>query len=283
MATLISLIKEGSEHLSAAGITDSDRDSRKLLLHVLDKELSFFYSDPEFEITENQQREFEQLVKRRVSREPIQHILGTQEFFGLEFEVNPSVLIPRPETEILVSAVLKEYSDLRKAFFADIGTGSGCIAVSLLTQLPDARCVASDISDAALTVANRNAENLGVSERLELVRSDLFNVFEPVEYDFVVSNPPYVPLNEYEDLQPEVRDFDPRNAVTEEEDGLSLIDRLAKETGAFLKPNGSVFIEFGFGQEKAIREVFLKNGWQVIKIIDDLSAIPRVLHARKGG
>ena len=226
--------------------------------------------------------EYGTLVTRRAAREPMAYVLGRQEFWGLEFEVSAAVLIPRPETELIVDAALETFADpIATIDIADIGTGSGCLAVTLAHERPNARVVASDVSGAALGVAQRNAARHGVSSRVQFLEADLLGgTAQP--FDLIVSNPPYVPERDRATLQPEVRDYEPPAALFAGDDGLSVIRRLVDEAAPRLKPKGFVIFEFGFGQADAVRTLVARAlDLSLLEVRNDLQGIPRVAIARR--
>jgi release factor glutamine methyltransferase len=250
-------------------------------MEVLRCDRAFIISHSETELSATQLDRFHSYAARRAAGEPVQYITGHQEFFKLDFAVTPAVLIPRPETEILVEAVLEIARDAESLSFADIGTGSGCIAISLLKELPAARAVGVDISRAALEVASRNSHQHEVSDRLALVKSDGFAALDRArKFDLVVSNPPYIPDEEIASLQREVQ-REPLRALAGGADGLDVIRRLVRDAPDFLTAGGHFIFEIGFGQAPAIRELIDQNVWQLVEIRNDLANIPRTVVLRK--
>ena len=207
--------------------------------------------------------------------------MGRQEFYRLEFEVTTDVLIPRPETEILVERAIKVLSDKTSPLFCEVGVGSGCISVSILHELKTASAVSSDISEKALIVARRNAEKHGVSDRLQLLISDVFESFQDVAFDAILSNPPYVPEVEFPTLQPEVRDNEPKVALTSGHDGLNVIKKLINDAPAHLTSGGMLLFEMGFDQSGKVRKLIDENIWRDIEFLSDLQGFPRILAAVK--
>lgn len=227
------------------------------------------------------------VLKKRIKSEPIQYILGWAEFMGLRFKVNKHVLIPRPETEILVEAAIKLFSTLspqRSALnILDLGTGCGCIAVSLAKFLPDIRITATDISKEALKLARHNAEANGVTERIDFVQSDLFKAasLKLLAYDIIVSNPPYIPNGEIESLQPEVRQ-EPRIAIDGGVDGLDFYRRIIRDSAGLLKKTGYLILEMGFAEKCRIEDIFRKSGnFEIIETVKDYGDIDRVISAKR--
>jgi release factor glutamine methyltransferase len=219
--------------------------------------------------------DFETLVRRRAAREPFSHIAGYRDFWTHRFKVTPDVLDPRPETEVLVQAALAE--PFTKVL--DLGTGSGCILISLLAEMPNAKGVGTDLSDRALLVAGENAERIGVADRLVLPVSDWF-ADTGGTYDLIVSNPPYIGAGEMAALQPEVRDHEPRSALTDEADGLSAYRAIAAGAPDHLTPGGRLLVEIGPTQARAVSEIFRAAGLADIVVHPDLDGRDRVVAAR---
>jgi release factor glutamine methyltransferase len=211
----------------------------------------------------------------------LQYITGHQEFFKLDFEVTPDVLIPRPETELIVEIALELLKDAPVQFIADIGTGSGCVALSLLHELRDARAIATDISPGALRVARRNAEQHGVGDRLVLIESDCFSALDSRNpFSLVASNPPYIRKDEMETLQREVR-CEPRTALEGGPDGLDIVRRLLREAAPFLRPGGHFVFEIGFGQDAAVEKLINSRAWEWKEARRDLQGIARAVVLQK--
>jgi release factor glutamine methyltransferase len=233
---------------------------------------------------------FFQLVDRRRGRIPLQYLLGSQEFWGLTFQVTPAVFIPRPETEGLVEQTIQRVGD-RAARIADVGCGSGCVAISIASSLPNSRVYALEISPAALAVARDNAARNGVSARIDFLQGDLLDPLlnlsntsnrpERPILDVVVSNPPYVPELDLEGLQPEVRDFEPRVALTAGPDGLDVVRRLLPQAESLLAPAGLLMLEIGMGMEQRVKELLGETGLDWVTTVPDLQGFPRILVAQK--
>ena len=256
--------------LAAAG---NPRDAGVLLAHVLACDQAALLTHPERLLSPAESDQFESLIKRRLAYEPVQYITGAQEFFGLSFEVTPEVLIPRPETEHLVEAVLGLADNLH---ILDVGTGSGAIAVALAHSLPRSRVTAVDLSPAALEVARRNAQRHGVGERVTLLQSDLLAAVHQTDFDVVVSNPPYVAEGDV--LEPQVARYEPRSALYAGPTGLEIYQRLIPQARHALKPGGWLLLEIGFGQRADLQK--LLSGWTSVSFKDDLQGIPRVALAQ---
>jgi release factor glutamine methyltransferase len=215
------------------------------------------------------------LIARRAGGEPLQYITGHQEFFKLDFEVTPAVLIPRPETELIIEVALELLDNDPQPYLADIGTGSGCIAISILHELSAARAVATDVSTAALRVAQRNGERHGVADRLALLESDCFSALDASRpFSLIASNPPYISDDELKSLQREVN-CEPRAALAGGLDGLSVIRRLLLEAPQYLRPGGYFVFEIGFRQSEAAEHLIDQRAWQLLEIRTDLQKIPR--------
>ena len=257
------------------------RDAALLLRHVLGISHAAQLAEPERELTPAQQAAFDAMVLRRLANEPIQYITGEQEFYGLALGVTPAVLIPRPETEQLVEAVLAELDSTQPLRILDVGTGSGAIAIALAHHLPRAHVTAVDLSAAALEVAASNAARHGLTNRIRFVQSDLLDALPPGElpFDFIVSNPPYVPTADRGSLHPQVRDHEPAAALFAGPDGLDVYRRLIPQARAALRPNGILALEIGQGQREAVAA--LLADWNELRFLDDLQQIPRVALARR--
>jgi release factor glutamine methyltransferase len=265
------------EHLRAT----ASRDAELLLLHVLQISRATLIAYPDRELLSDQQALYESLIRRRLQHEPIQYIIGQQEFYGLNFHVTPAVLIPRPETEHLVEAVLKLLPPNQPLKIADVGTGSGAIAIALAVHLPHATITALDISLDALAIAAANAREHAVADRIRFLQSDLLGAVRADEeaFDAIVSNPPYIPETDRGSLHPQVRDHEPATALFAGETGLDIYRRLIPQAHNALKPNGLVALEIGHGQQIALTE--LLSGWQSVSFVEDLQQIPRIALARR--
>jgi release factor glutamine methyltransferase len=280
-ATIKSAISEGAETLAASGVNESRSDAALLLMHVLQSDRAFLVAHPERILSADQLERFRSLVSRRAQGEPLQYITSHQEFFKLDFELTPDVLIPRPETELIVEVGLELLKHKPAPTLADIGTGSGCIAISLLHELTNARAVAVDLSPAALAVATKNAARHQVINRLRLVKSDLFSAIDSGEcFDVIVSNPPYVPVDDLMDLPREVR-HEPQDALDGGTDGLAVIRRLLNDAPKFLRSGGYLVFEIGIDQAKGIKQIVEQTAWELVEIRKDLQGIPRTVVLRK--
>lgn len=283
--TIADALREASARLRVAGLAEPRREAGTLLAHALGRDSAFLITHADEELTAEQLSAFRARVERRAAGEPFQYIAGRQEFYGLDFEVSPDVLIPRPETELLVEKALELLKDSDAPLLCDVGTGSGCIAVTLLRERQDARAFALDVSSAALAVAARNAARHGLGERLRLLVSDCFDALRDGEhgglrFDLVASNPPYIAEPDIECLQKEVRDHEPRVALTPGGDGLSIIRRLVAEATEFLKPGGHLLIEIGYDQHERVAALIDPKVWTLLEIHKDLQGIPRTVALR---
>jgi release factor glutamine methyltransferase len=280
--TVATVLEEASRRLREARVPDPRREAATLMGLVLGTDRGGVVAKKPDPITPGDAARFEELIGARALRTPLQQLEGHAEFCGLEFEVSPDVLIPRPETEDLVQAVLD--AGLKDgAHVADLGTGSGCIAIALSVARPTWRLVAVELSAEAIRVAERNAAKHGVKERVTFVARDFATVPEAERgrYDAVVSNPPYVPEGEWVGLQPEVRDHEPRLALVPGVTGNEAYDAVARAAGAMLRSGGLLAFELGWKSEEAVREIVAREGFREIAVLPDVQAIPRVLTATR--
>jgi release factor glutamine methyltransferase len=263
------------EHLR---ITAS-RDAEFLLIEQLGINRAQLFLNPDRELTEEEESSYWQSIRRRAAGEPVQYIIGQQEFYGLNFYVTPAVLIPRPETEHLVESVLEAMPRDKFLQILDVGTGSGILAVTLALHLPHTKITAVDISADAIAVARRNAEAHNVANRIRFIESDLLAALPTELFDAIVSNPPYIPESDRSSLHPQVRDHEPATALFAGSEGLDIYRRLIPQAHAALKSNGLLALEIGYGQRNAIAS--LLAGWQNVSFVNDLQQIPRVALAIK--
>ncbi|MGC2238604.1 MAG: peptide chain release factor N(5)-glutamine methyltransferase [Pyrinomonadaceae bacterium] len=279
--TISEILKYATEILQSSGIAAPRREANSLLAFTLEKDRTFLIAHPEYELSDEEETRFQEFLRRRASREPFQHITGRQEFYGLDFEVSKDVLIPRPETELIVENAIRVLREKENPRFCEVGVGSGCISVSILHEVENARATGLDVSAKALQIAGRNAANHKVSARLELKISDVFAVLTGEKFDLIVSNPPYISIEDFPELQTEVKNFEPRSALTDEQNGLSIVEKIIAGTPDFLKPNGFLLLEIGFGQAEKVREMFSPEIWKSVEILPDLQGIPRTAKAVK--
>ena len=279
MRSVADCLKVGTQALHDAGVPDALRQATSLLQFAIARDRAFIIAHPEYQLTDNEEELFQSSVARRSAREPFQHIVGRQEFYGLDFIVTPDVLIPRPETELIVERAIELLSSLASARFLEIGVGSGCISVAILKHCPKSSATAVDISEPAIEVARRNATMHGVDQRLDILRSDIFGSIADEKFDLIVSNPPYVPLDEYADLQPEVRDHDPRIAVTDGSTGLTVIERIIDHAPQHLGSSGHLVMEIGYDQHERVLSLFDPAIWKSVGFLPDLQGIARTVDA----
>lgn len=280
--TLRSAIDSAAAKLRAQPVlaADAARDAETLLLHLLRAPRTLLFTDSARRLTDAEQADYAALIERRLAHEPIQYIVGQQEFYGLNLRVTPAVLIPRPETELLVEAVLQRLSHILPLRIADVGTGSGAIAIAVAANLPQAEVTALDLSPAALEVARANVAAHALEARVRLAESDLLAaVAHDDAFDAILSNPPYVPLSDRETLHPQVREYEPALALFAAEDGLAIYRRLIPQAFAALRPGGLLALEIGYGQSHAVAA--LLAAWSAVEVLDDLQQIPRVVLARR--
>jgi release factor glutamine methyltransferase len=280
-------ILQGANKLRKAGVSEARREAGSLLGHVIARDRSFIIGHADDPTTPAKMEIFAGFIEQRAKGKPLQYITGHQEFFNLDFEVSVDVLIPRPETELLVETALQLMPNSEtESFICDVGTGSGCVVVSLLKERPSARGTAIDISPAAIEVAKRNAARHEVINRVEFVVSDCFaEVGKEIVFDLIVSNPPYIPAGDIESLQREVRDYEPHLALEAGEDGLAIIRRLLVDAETHLKPGGHFLFEIGFDQRAAVERLIAPmislGTWKFLDIHADLQGIPRTVSLQK--
>ncbi|MFR4440604.1 MAG: peptide chain release factor N(5)-glutamine methyltransferase [Hungatella sp.] len=283
--TLGQLLAEGTARLESAGIAEAALDARYLLLEAFDLSAGSFLLRRMDEIRDEDARNrYEEMLQQRCGRIPLQYILGSQMFMGLEFFVDERVLIPRQDTEDLVELVLKEHLEKKKKIL-DMCTGSGCIAISLAKFGGYSQVTAVDISEGALEVTGENARRLIPAVSFDRIQSNLYENEEeirkkaPEGYDVIVSNPPYIPTKVIEGLQPEVRDFEPKLALDGTEDGLYFYRILAQESSRFLKKGGSLYLEIGHDQGEAVSGLLKEAGYTKIRVVKDTPGLNRIVTA----
>ena len=285
-ATLRDLVLAARARLAAAGIEPNEAalDAALLARHVLGWDLARLIACETEAPPAGFAAAFESVVSRRERREPISAVIRRREFWGLEFEVGPEVLAPRPETEIIVEEALAclnrtGLDEKARPVIVDVGTGSGCLAVSLAREFPAASVIATDISPAALSLAARNARRHGVGNRVEFRQTSLLDgVAGPAA--LIVSNPPYIPADEIGGLPPEVREWEPLQALDGGRDGLDVVRALLADAARVLTPGGWLIMEFGSGQRDAVTTLLRGSRLEMTRIVNDLQRIPRTLVAR---
>jgi release factor glutamine methyltransferase len=289
-------LKEGMAQLRAAKVASYTLAAELLLMHALGCDRTWLYTHPEAELKTSVAQEYFALIARRTAGEPTQYLTGTQEFWGLEFEVTPAVLIPRPETEHVVEVALERLRargikiNMRTGEpspplrIVDVGTGSGCLAVALAHELPHAEIFATDISSAALEVAGRNAARLGVASRVRFFAGDLLGpVSAPSRsFDLIVSNPPYVAKDDVGTLAREVREHEPHTALFGGASGIEMYDQLVRQAGELLRSGGVLVLELGYNAAQHVRALLVaQRNWVNVSVTNDLAGIPRVLAAER--
>ena len=272
------LLAKGVRQLTDAGVPDAPRDARRLLAHAVGIEagrLTLILPEP---VTQEAEARFAALLQRRAGREPVSHLLGYREFYGRRFKVTRNVLDPRPETEILIEVALQDAF----ASVIDLGTGSGCILLTLLAEMPEARGVGTDLSEDACRVAEDNMHALDLGERAAILRTSWADGIEG-QVDLVVSNPPYIGLDEMDSLSPEVHDHEPHMALTDGGDGLSAYREISQQAAGLLRVGGRLIVEIGPTQAVAVAQMFADNGFEKVRVIQDLDGRDRVVSGEYRG
>lgn len=285
--TIIEAINKATNDLTAAGVTDARPDAQVLLAHTIRKDRVWLITHRDDILEDADRRDFADAVRRRTRREPLQHIIGNQEFWGLEFKVTPDVLIPRPETEFIIEAALTTAQDRSSQLrIVDLGTGSGCIATCLAKEFFAAHVIATDASAKALAVARENARNHNVADRIRYLKGDLFDPLKELDIrgqiDMIVSNPPYVRAGDLSSLQPEVKDYEPVSALVAGPEGTEIAARIIRRAPEYLKKGGALILEMGMGQAEALTTIVRTTGaYRKPGILKDLAGIDRVIVAKK--
>ena len=286
-------LRDGIAQLERESVPSAALAAELLLMHVVDKDRAWIYAHPEQELDAAASARYFALIERRASGVPTQHLTGHQEFWGLDFEVTPDVLIPRPETEHVIEVALDRLKIMMNSGdsarregllrIADIGTGSGCIAIALAHELPTAQIVATDISRTALEVARRNAARSGVAARIDFIECNLLDSFprHAALFDLIVSNPPYIGRYETATLPREVRDHEPESALFGGEAGTELYEPLIAQAAMLLKPDGMLVLELGYNSADHVAQLLDTSGWSEAAITNDLAGIARVASAKR--
>lgn len=280
MLTVIEALQLSAEYLQKYNIESPRLNAELLLADILNfkrLDLYLLYDRP---LNETELQKYREYLKRRIKREPLQYITGYVYFFGYKFFVNSSVLIPRPETEILVESIINHNNKKEKTKILDIGIGSGNISVSLLKNLPNAEIVGIDINDEAISLAKKNALENNVELKLELKRFDILNEdYKKLGmFDIIVSNPPYVSLQDYNNLEPELKVYEPASSLTDFANGYRFYEKIIPISKELLEKSGKLFFELGKDQNKLVSSIMKSNGFYNIKIIKDYSLIDRIIY-----
>ena len=281
--TVAELLVEAARELRDTGVKAPEWDAERLLRHVLGCDRASLLASPGAAVAAEAEQDFRGLVAERARRVPLQHLTGSQAFWKHEFRVTPEVLIPRPETELLVEMALELLRGTAGPVVVDVGTGSGCIALSLAAERPDARLHATDISASALAVARDNARRLGFEERVDFRAGQLLEPVAELEGqgDLVVSNPPYVDTGERDGLEPEVREHEPELALFPPGDALSVYRRLLPDAFAWLRPTGFLAVEIAPNLAEPVTGLFASAGFEAVRVANDLAGRARVVRGRK--
>jgi len=267
---------EAQEILKEAGIDSYKLDAETLLFELLNIDKAGYYKDPKRELSSTEQQDFHNLLKKRVKREPVAKIIGKKEFYSLEFLTSQATLDPRPDTETLIDTARKHLNNENKLDILELGTGTGCIIITLLKYFKVSRGTSVDISTEALNIAHQNAKKHQLLERLTLLESNMFEKVDS-EYDLIISNPPYIDKAEILELEPEVKDYDPILALDGGTDGLDFYREIAQTSKIYLKENGLVILEIGCTQQKSVTEIFKKEGFFLEESKHDLAGLARCL------
>lgn len=279
--TIGSILKWTEQYFNDKGVESSRLDAEVLLSRVLGKERIYLYVHFDQPLQQAELSRFREMIKKRVQRIPVAYILGEKEFMGMDFLVSPAVLIPRPDTEILVENVIERLKNAGNVNIVDIGTGSGAIAVSILAKCSNVSGVAVDISSKALAVAKENATKHNVDMRLEFIKSDVYGNLPDRQFDAIISNPPYIPDEDIAGLEPEVK-HEPHGALAGGKDGLDFYRRLIQEGIKFLKPDGFMAFEVGIDQAEDVADLGRQTGvFHHFEIIKDYGNIDRVVIMKK--
>ena len=272
--TLLKLLRWATEFFTGKGIDNPRLDAELLLAHVLGLDRVGLYMNYDRPLDAEELNKLRPLVKRRGQREPLQYLLGSTEFWSLEFKVSPAVLIPRADTEILVEEALSKVDE--SGLLLDVGTGSGAIVVSLAKELEQWQCEGIDLSTEALAIAQENVDGNQVTDRVELFQADL-NQLPQKKYNLIVSNPPYIAQDEWETLMPEVRDHEPQMALIAEREGLACYQSLLDQASDHLLTGGWLLVEIGYQQAEAVKQLFIDAGFSDVYMREDYAGQPRVV------
>lgn len=278
--TILEILQWTTDYFQQKEIDSPRLTAEVLLAHTLDTDRMYLYVHYDQPLEQEERAGFKTLIQQRVQGVPTQYLTGRQEFWSLEFQVAPGVLIPRPETEHLVEAAINLSAQFPTPAIVDIGTGSGIIAISLKKEIPHASIYAGDIAGTALAIAKQNAITLLENgNNIEFHQGDLFEPFAGMTFDLIVSNPPYISAEEYATLSCEVREHEPKIALYAGGEGLDVYRRLIAKAHSYLHPDGYILVEIGYGQKDAVVNIFQKHGFSIKSLIKDYAGIDRVVIA----
>jgi len=281
MLTVLEAINLSTEFLEKKEIESPRINAELLLAHALNCKRLDLYLSYDRPLNEDEVKLYREFIRRRIKSEPLQYIIGKVEFYGIEFNVNPSVLIPRQETEILVETVINSVNKDGSLKILDIGVGSGNISISLAKHLPYSKITATDISEQALETAKANAEMNNVLEKINFIKHDILSHNLNDEFDIVVSNPPYISREEFPQLKDELKVYEPQNALTDFSDGLNYYRIISSKAKEFVKSKGKIFFEVGQGQVEDVKRILAENNFNEISIVKDYLKIDRVISGVK--
>lgn len=279
MITILEAIKLSTEYLEKKNVDSPRANAEILLSEILKVKRLDLYLSFDKPLKENEINLYREYIKKRGMRIPLQYIIGQVDFFGLKIKVNENVLIPRPETELLVEKIIHDFKNISDLKILDIGSGSGNISLALAKNLPAGFVVGIDVSPEAINLANENAKNNLISN-VSFLQKDIFDdkILSIGKFDLIVSNPPYVSITEYQNLEPELKNFEPKIALTDNEDGFRFYKRIASLTNHLLNSNGKVFLELGAGQYQTTKEIFSSKRIKNINAFKDFQNIDRIFY-----
>ncbi len=279
MLTILEAINSAAEYLDKKNVKSARLNAELLLAHVLNCKRMQLYLSYDSPLKKDEIDLYRELLLRRSKYEPLQYILGKVEFFGIELKVNSSVLIPRPETELLVEEIIHSISKEKEINILEVGCGCGNIAIALASNISNSKITAIDVSESAILLSEENAEMNGVLNKITFLKQDIFNALPKNlgDYDLIVSNPPYVSLEDFNNLEPELRLYEPQIALTDGLDGLTFYKRISEQSKFLLKQKGKIFFEIGIGQSDDVNKILVDSGFDNIKIKKDYSGIDRII------
>ncbi|MCX8104358.1 MAG: peptide chain release factor N(5)-glutamine methyltransferase [Ignavibacterium album] len=279
MITVLEALNLSTDYLNKKNIESARLNAELMLAHILRCKRLELYLQFDRPLDDNELQQYRNFLSRRANREPLQYILGEVEFFNVTLKVNKNVLIPRPETELLVEKIINDFKDKSVFRFLDIGVGSGNISIAILKNLINAQCVGIDISDEAIALANENAIINEVQDRIEFRRFDILkdNINELGKFDLIVSNPPYVSLEDYERLEPELKIYEPQIALTDYYNGMTFYKKIIYNSKSLLNENGKIYLELGKGLHEEVRLLMQEKNFSDIMVIKDFQGIERII------